>query len=268
MNKILFENDVIIDKKINIKNIELIIEPKNDFFTVNSFKFYIHQNCNLEIEYDVLEDCKLNIFFYLDNNVSFNLYEKRNGKKTKVQYKYYLTKNSKCNVYKFNDTYAHRELDIVNLDGDNASFNHYLKTISKEKEKYDMMVYHHAIKTSSNMVNNGITIMNGNIVFDVTSIVPNGIKDCYVNQNNRIVNFNNKNSQINPNLLIDENDVVANHSAYIGKFNKQILFYLQRLGISMDDAIKLLVKGFLVKDLDISDKNKEKISEIINQYWR
>ena len=131
-----------------------------------------------------------------------------------------------------------------------------------------MMVYHHAIKTSSNMVNNGITIMNGNIVFNVTSIVPNGIKDCYVNQNNRIVNFNNKNSQINPNLLIDENDVVANHSAYIGKFNKQILFYLQRLGISMDDAIKLLVKGFLVKDLDISDKNKEKISEIINQYWR
>ena len=184
MNKILFENDLIKEEEFNSKKIELIIEPKNDFFTVNSYKFYVHNNCDLEINYNTLEESKLNIFFYIDKNIKFNLYEKRNGKKTKVQYKYYLSENSTCNIYKFNDTYSHRELDIVNLDGDNASFNGYLKTISKDKEKYDIMIYHNAFKTSSNIVNNGITILNGNIIFNVTSVVPNGIKECNVNQSN------------------------------------------------------------------------------------
>ena len=268
MNKILFENDSLKSENINSKNIELVIEPKNDFFTVNSFKFYIHDNCNLEIEYSVLEDCKLNIFFYIDKNVKFNLYEKRSGKKTKVQYKYYLEENVFCNIYKFNDTYSHRELDIINLDGNNSAFNSYLKTISKDSEKYDMMIYHNNSNTNSNIVNNGVTIIEGQITFNVTSVIPNKIKGCIVNQNNHIINFNNKKCQINPNLLIDENDVIANHSAYIGKFNKQEIFYLQRLGISMNDATKLLVKGFLTKDLDINNKNKEEIKEIIDQYWR
>ena len=267
MNKIVFENDLIKDLNINENYIELVTEPKNEFFIVNSFKFYIHHNCDLEINYNVLEECKLNIFFYLDKNIKFNLYEKRKGVKTKVQYKYCLNDKSIINVYKFNDTYSHRELDIINLDGDNSCFNSYLKSISKDKEKYDMMIYHNAGNTNSNVVNNGVTIMNGNITFNVTSVVPNDIKGCNVNQSNHIINFNNKKSQINPNLLIDENDVVANHSAYIGKFNKQTLLYLQRLGINMNEAIKLLIKGFLIKDLNINEKNKKEIYASIEQYW-
>lgn len=268
MNKILFENDLIKSKKLNNKSIELLVEPKNDFFTVNTCKFYIHDDCNLEIEYNTLYDCKLNVFFYVDKNINFDLYEKRKGKKTKVQYKYYLEENACCNVYKFNDTYSHRELDIINLDGENSTFNSVIKTISKDKEKYDMMIYHNAINSNSNIINNGISIMEGQITFNVTSVVPNKIKGCNVNQSNHIINFNNKKSQINPNLLIDENDVIANHSAYVGKFSKQVLFYLQRLGISMNEAIKLLVKSFLIKNLNISNKNKEEVKRIIDQYWR
>lgn len=268
MNKIIFENDVIKDNHLDTEKIELLIDPKNDFFTVNSYKFYIHQDCRLKIDYEVLEECKLNIYFYVDNDVKFDLFEKRSGKRTKVQYKYYLNDNSLCNIYKFYDVYGERELDIVNLDGENSEFNSYLKSISKDKEKYDMMIYHNNKKSKSNIVNNGLTIENGNIIFNVTSVVFNGIKECYVNQNNHIINLNNKKSQINPNLLIDENDVIANHAAYIGNFKKQILFYLQRLGINKDEAIKLLVGGFLVKDLDIDEEEKEQIKTIIEEYWR
>lgn len=267
MNKIIFENDLIKDSHLNTKKIELVIEPKNDFFTVNSYKFYIHHSCHLNINYEILEDCKLNIYFYIDANVKFTLFEKRMGQKTKVQYKYYLNDNAICDLYKFYDVYGHRELDIVNLDGVNAKFNSYLKTISKDKEKYDMMIYHYNNHSSSNIVNNGITLMNGNIIFNVTSSIPNGIKDCYVNQSNHIINLNDKKSQINPNLLIDENDVVANHAAYIGNFKESILFYLQRLGIAKDEAIKLLVKGFLIKDLAINTQEKEKLKKIIEKYW-
>lgn len=268
MNKIIFKNDIIENEKINNKSIELVFEEKNDFFTVNSYRFYIHKNSELELDYETIEECKLNIFFYIDKDTKLTLYEKRNGKKTKVQYKYYLEDNSICNVYKFNNTFSHRELDIINLDGENSSFNSYLKTISKDKEKYDMMIYHNKNNSNSNINNDGITLMDGKITFNVTSVVPNGIKECIVNQSNHIINFNNKKSQINPNLLIDENDVIANHSAYIGGFNKNELFYLQRLGISKDDAIKLLVEGFLTKNLDIKEKDSKEIKNSINEYWR
>ena len=53
------------------------------------------------------------------------------------------------------------------------------------------------------------------------------------------------NSEIRPNLYIDEFDVEARHSSIIGKFDKNEIFYLMMNGISYDKANELLVKGFL-----------------------
>ena len=92
----------------------------------------------------------------------------------------------------------------------------------------------------------------------------NTITDCVVNQNNRIINLNDKKSTINPILLIDENDVEANHAALIGKFSKEEVFYLMSRGIDYDSAINLLVKGFLYIDI----KDDERINKIIDKYWR
>ncbi|MEI3530157.1 MAG: SufD family Fe-S cluster assembly protein [Bacilli bacterium] len=267
MNKVVFENDSIKDSQLNTKKIDLVIEPKNDFFTVNSYKFYIHQSCYLNINYEVLDDCKLNICFYIDANVKLTLFEKRMGQRTKVQYRYYLNDYSVCHLNKFYDVYGQRELDIINLDGNKAEFHSQLKTIGKDKEKYDMMIYHHNNYSSSNIINDGVTLIDGSIIFNVTSVVPNGVKNCFVNQANHIINLNDKKSQINPNLLIDENDVVANHAAYIGNFKQSVLFYLERLGISRNEALKLLVRGFLVKGLSVNAREKEKLKKIIEKYW-
>ena len=92
----------------------------------------------------------------------------------------------------------------------------------------------------------------------------NGITDCEVDQNNRIITMNNNKCNINPNLLIEENDVIANHSALIGKFNENEIFYLMSRGIKRDDAIKLLTKGFLYDETIF----EEDIKNIIDTYWR
>ena len=48
--------------------------------------------------------------------------------------------------------------------------------------------------------------------------------------------------------------------------NNEEIFYLQRLGLSYNDATKLLIKGFLKKDMPKSmDKYTDKM---INKYWR
>ena len=76
---------------------------------------------------------------------------------------------------------------------------------------------------------------------------------CVCNQENQIINIRDGKSTICPNLLIDNYDVVSNHSAYIGKFSDDKLFYLMSRGISLKDAYKLLLNGFLInsKSLDL-----------------
>ena len=56
-------------------------------------------------------------------------------------------------------------------------------------------------------------------------------------------------------------DVIANHSVYIGKFDEEIIFYLETRGLSEEEAVNLLIKGFL-------NGENEKQMEIINKYWR
>ena len=100
--------------------------------------------------------------------------------------------------------------------------------------------------------------------FNVTGTVYNGIVDCELSQNSRIITMNENPCNINPNLLIEENDVIANHAALIGKFNEDEIFYLMSRGITREDATKLLTKGFLQDNTVF----KEDIENIIDMYWR
>ncbi len=87
-------------------------------------------------------------------------------------------------------------------------------------------------------------------------------------QDSKIIVLKDNNSTIKPNLLIDNDDIEANHSAYIGRFKEDNIFYLMTRGISRDDATDLLVRSFLIGDMDISFEEREIILKQINKYWR
>ena len=78
------------------------------------------------------------------------------------------------------------------------------------------------------------------------------------NQKNQILNIKEGKSTILPKLLIDNYDVVSSHSAYIGKFKDEILFYLMSRGISEKVSYDLLIKSFLVNN----SENKEIIETL------
>lgn len=263
MNKILVHGDLI--EQVDSDNaIEVNISNKSDMFSVTKLKIKVLKDTNLNIYYENNENSKLDICIEVEENVNFNLFELREEEEIKVQYKYYLKANSYATINKFYDVNKVRELDIINLDGESANIEYNFKTISKDTQKYDMMIYHNYKNTISNVTNKGVNIKDGNIVFNVTGIVYNKINDCVINQNNRIINLNDKKCVINPNLLIEENDVEANHSALIGKFSDDELFYLMSRGINKEQALNLLIKGFLTENIN----EKDQIEKIINKYWR
>jgi Fe-S cluster assembly protein SufD len=262
MNKIIVNGDKIIDSIDT--SLQINIKEKQDTFDITKIEIEVLKNTDLMIEYNNNEITKLDINIKINKNIEFKLYELRCENEIKVQYKYNLEEFSNVLVNKFYDCNKVRELVLINLNGMNSEINYNFNSISKEKQKIDLVVYHNNVNTISNVTNKAVNILDGSTTFNITGIVYNKINDCIINQNNRIINLNEKKCTINPILLIDENDVEANHSALIGKFSDKELFYLMSRGINKEQALNLLIKGFLAIDI----KNKEKVEKIIDKYWR
>ena len=249
MNRIIISNN-----QFDLKNIEY--KYKEDL--INKLKLKIIKNTKLELIID--KEIKLDVSIELLDNVKLDLVVIKK-EKTKILTKYKLNENSILNITEISDSDIINERNIIDLNGINSKINFILKTVCKNNEKYDIVVNHNNKNTTSDIITNGVNI-SGNLYFTVTSYVSNGKKNCVVNQQNRIINLTDKECLIRPNLLIDEVDVIANHSALIGSFRDEELFYMQRLGINKTMANKLLIEGF------IKNKINKTLANHFKKYWR
>ena len=75
-------------------------------------------------------------------------------------------------------------------------------------------------------------------------------------------------AKIAPNMFIDIDDVEARHGSIIGSFKEDDVFYLMSKGISYNDTLKLLVKGYLLHDIGGYFDLRQRIMDVINMYWR
>lgn len=265
MNKIVLNDDkivdVIVDDSINYEVLD------NDSLGIKILNIKILKSTDISFYYD-FNDSKIEVCIEVLPSVSLNIYEKITGNSVKLRTKYNLKENSNIYVSKFNDINSIKEYIITNLDGEGASILYNLKTIAVDCENYDILTYHNAKGTNSEIITNGVNIRDGKICFNVSSFIPNGISKCVASQNNKIINLTDNECIIKPNLYIDEYDIVANHSAWIGSFNENELFYLQSRGIRREEAIKLLIKGFLTSGLNTTEDQKNELLEKIDSYWR
>jgi hypothetical protein len=266
MNKIFIHNDLITDSQID-DSIKIDFFSSKEEFDFNKIKITVLKDSYLEIEYSSDTSNKLHVNFDLEQNVSLSLFEKRVGDFIKIQYKYDLKENSRLIVNKFYNTNGIKEMTIIDLNGINANVEYNFKSICTSEEKYDLLVHHNAKNTNSNIYNACVNTKEGEILFNISAFVPKNISGCIADQNGRIINMNNKKCIINPNLYIEESDVIANHAAAIGKFSDEEIFYMLSRGISYDSALNLLIKGFLLPNMDVREEKKEEIKTIIDQYW-
>ena len=232
-----------------------------------SFDSNVLKSCDLFLKYNF--NCsKVEVSINVSPNVSLNVFECVNGKSAKIRCKYSILEDSHVIVSKFNNVDSIKEYFVSNLDGCRASISYNLKTISVMPESYDFLIYHNCKDSSSSIVTNGVSISDGSILFNVSSFIPSGITGCVASQDNKIINLNENLCVIKPNLYIDCDDVIANHSAWVGSFKDEELFYLQSRGICYDDAMKLLVRGFLVSGLGSCSEFSDLVFDIIDSYWR
>ena len=238
MNRILLDN--IKEKTLNKENNELRINLNEDQnILINKSGNYVFN----------ITDCNVNLLFIVDNE--------------------------KCNNITFNLNNSNLVLNCFNKNIDNILINSYLNNnssikvynsiITEKDSNVDIFTYHNDCHTNSDIKTCGLTNNLGSINLKVTSKVYKDSMKCIVNQDNKIISFdeNNKNS-IDPVLLIDCYDVSAKHGAFIGKFKEKDIFYLTSRGIRKDDAYNLLVEGYLIGVMDIDIDEKEKLKNKID----
>lgn len=245
------------DNKILNCDIEYEYKEKEEQYGINELTFIINKNSKLLFLINN-NNKRLIINFNILNNIDLKLVVITKGTDSKIQYNYNLESNSNLEIEKLNIVDGIREMINVNLES-NSNLDYIFKSTASNKEFYDYMIYHNGNNSNSNIINNSINY-SGSIYYQISSFIPKNIVGCNANQYNRIINNTSNKCEIRPNLYIDCDDVTANHSALIDKFNDREIFYLMSKGIKECDCIKLLERGFLLNKIT----NKE-IIDIINK---
>ena len=155
-------------------------------------------------------------------------------------------------------------VNISLLENSNITYNH--SVLSNLDSINNFKVEHLSNSSISNINNNGINNGNNKLFFNIDGIIPKYLKNITCNQSSKIINFNNGNSKIIPNLIIDSNDIIANHAAYIGEIKEDELFYMKSRGINMENIKKLIYKGVLLGKMELEEE-KEEFNRIINEWW-
>ncbi len=154
------------------------------------------------------------------------------------------------------------------LEEENIKMNYNYRNINKNNNSYLLNIYHNKKNTSSDVTNNGINLYNNRLDYAINGIIKKDSINTHCSQDSKIIIMEDNNSSIKPNLIVDNSEIDASHSSYIGRFSLEKIFYLKSRGLEEKDCLKLLVSSFLLEKLNIVDDEKELILGEINTVWR
>jgi len=157
----------------------------------------------------------------------------------------------------------------VILNGDNAESNMYGLIFGSRHQHFDCHTLHHhaASQTRSNIDHK--VVLRGKAQSAYTGLIKieKDAKTCEAYQENRnlLLNRGTKAETI-PELEILNDDVMCSHGATIGPIDPMDMFYLNSRGIDNEEALKILVSGFVQSTLNLVPSDlRDRIGTYIEQ---
>jgi len=216
-----------------------------------------------------IKDSDTYIIEILENDTVINIHvlEEKTSRlclfmdKSKVKININLEKNSSLLI---NQLGINSSVDYLT----NLSYQSNLKVIDSILTNIDSInkidINHKESNSTCNFITRGINLSNNKFYFLINGIINKDSFNVTLDENSRIININKGESKIIPNLIVDNKEVVANHSAFIGKFNLEDIYYLNSRGIDKKLAIKLMVKSFLLGNMESEFNELEFIKILID----
>ncbi|MGA8942419.1 MAG: Fe-S cluster assembly protein SufD [Thermoactinomyces sp.] len=148
-------------------------------------------------------------------------------------------------------------------EGSNVEVKEFVLGTGGMKANVTSSVYHEERNTKSYI--NARAVMKDQALGIINSItkIEKGASKSDGGQSGKVLMLNREaRGDINPILLIDENDVMAGHAASVGKVDPLQLYYLMSRGIPRSEAERLIIHGFL--DVMISEMPSGTLRERIH----
>ena len=215
------------------------------------------------LEYICDGDYKLEIVI----NGNVKLTEVSFDKKINVNNRY-VVNNGSLKLVKFYNNLEVLEDDNIDLCNEGVMVDYHFANICRTNEKYTININHKVRNTTSKVINRSIALKNSVLKFIINSNVNKKAVKSVIDQNTRIVTMGECDALISPNMFIPIEDIEAKHGSVIGSFKDDQVFYLMSKGINYNDTLKLLIKGYILGNLEVDFETRQKIIDIIDVYWR
>lgn len=219
---------------------------------------------NLVIEEDTelvfnFKDTSRDIYIVVEDNICLSIVDISFNTSNKINIT--LKNDSRVIYNKFSINSGDYIYTLLDGEYSNVVINN--SVVNNDDTKMKFVIEHNNTNTSSNLSNHGVNNSSGTLYFNVDSKINRSASLACADQENKIINLVKGDSKILPNLLVDNYDVSASHSAYISDFDKESMFYLKSRGISDNEARRLLLEGFLIGNLDVDDETKKNLLSYI-----
>ena len=154
-------------------------------------------------------------------------------------------------------------LDINLLE--NSNLQYIISFLSSNDSLNNITINHKESNSHSKVVTNAVNLSKHKLYLSMNGIIPKTSLNCFLEENSKIINLNNGDSKIIPNLIIDNKEVVANHSAFIGNFQEDEVNYLKSRGLNQETINDLLLKATLLNGMKL-EYDKDKFIYFIRNY--
>ncbi len=228
---------------------------------INDYCITFKKNGDYVLEYVDCDQVHLDVVVMDGVTVKLFIFSRDND--IKVCNHYVLGKMSNFIVFQFYDNKNVHENTVIDLNGEKSKFYQGFSSISRGCEEYHIIVNHNKTGVCSDIRNKCIALDGCDISVKIDSNLEKGNSDCVMDQVSRILTFGDVNACIIPNMFIEEDSVEAKHGSVIGRFDEDELFYFMSRGISRDEAILLLIKGFLFSNIVADLEKREFIMQSI-----
>ena len=224
-------------------------------------RFEINSEENLFLDMEIRQEQEATIYLIyksIKEEIQLNIQIGKNAEVTifnwnetdttlKIQEEVHFGENSKANmIYGELGLSEVKRKSVYHLEARHVELNTCVAAIGNQKKDLVFHAIHEETDTKSDMKNYAIIQENATFYLDVTGKIEKGAHRSNAQQVNRILTLaDNHHATVLPQLLIDDNDVVAGHAMTMGQVDENQLYYMESRGIARAEAIQLLTLGYL-----------------------
>jgi len=134
------------------------------------------------------------------------------------------------------------------LKGNGSTSDSKLITVGTGSQNMSITTHavHYGLSSESEMETRAVMRDSATAIINGVTKIEKGATKANGHQTERVLMLSPKaRGDANPILLIDEDDVKADHAASVGRVNEEQIYYLMSRGVTREAAERLIIRGFL-----------------------